>query len=164
MIFLTVGTQLPFERLVRAVDMWASRHPDIEVFAQIGDTKYEPKNMKWVRLLDPKCYNDLLSQAAVVVGHVGMGTIITGVEYGVPLVLMPRQVALGEHRNDHQIASAKQFAKLSGVSIVNNSEQLELEMDRVFSLPKCGDETDARKLSVSQTLIERIERFVAQSS
>ena len=35
MIFATVGTQLPFDRLIAAVDRWAGTRPGREVFAQI---------------------------------------------------------------------------------------------------------------------------------
>ena len=35
-IFATVGTQLPFDRLIRGLDSWAECNPEVEVFAQIG--------------------------------------------------------------------------------------------------------------------------------
>ncbi len=38
MIFVTVGEQLPFDRLVRAVDEWAAASGK-EVFAQIGNSE-----------------------------------------------------------------------------------------------------------------------------
>ena len=44
MIFVTVGTQLPFDRLVRAVDAWAAEHPQVDVFGQIGPASFRPKH------------------------------------------------------------------------------------------------------------------------
>jgi UDP-N-acetylglucosamine transferase subunit ALG13 len=49
MIFLTVGTQFPFDRLVRAVDeAFDNGAIDEEVFAQIGETSYRPRNFEQV--------------------------------------------------------------------------------------------------------------------
>jgi len=48
-IFVTVGTQLPFDRLIRGVDLWAAEHPDIPVFGQTGTIAgdgYTPKHME----------------------------------------------------------------------------------------------------------------------
>ena len=42
MIFVTVGTQLPFDRLIRAVDNWAKAAGRRDVFAQIGPASYRP--------------------------------------------------------------------------------------------------------------------------
>lgn len=36
MIFVTVGTQMPFDRLVEAVDQWASTRDRVNVFARSG--------------------------------------------------------------------------------------------------------------------------------
>jgi len=40
MILLSVGTQLPFSRLVDAVDLWAERNRDVRVVGQIGPQKH----------------------------------------------------------------------------------------------------------------------------
>ena len=42
MIFVTVGGQTPFDRLVRTVDNWALQHACSDAFAQIGDTAWRP--------------------------------------------------------------------------------------------------------------------------
>src|SRR3954470_10768842 len=41
-IFATVGTQLPFDRLVGAVDRWAATRGDRDVFAQVGARTLRP--------------------------------------------------------------------------------------------------------------------------
>ena len=56
MIFLTVGTQLPFDRLVAAVDDWCAARGESDVFGQIcdpGPDGYRPKHFEWVADLDP---------------------------------------------------------------------------------------------------------------
>ena len=46
-----------------------------------------------------------MDAAAAIVAHAGMGTILTALETGKRLLVMPRRAALGEHRNDHQLAT-----------------------------------------------------------
>ena len=65
MIFLTTGTQLPFDRLVRAVDEWAGgQEPGCEIFAQVLPAEqdpYQPKHFKTVARLSPADYADAFS-------------------------------------------------------------------------------------------------------
>ena len=42
MILVTVGTDLPFDRMVRVVDDWAGETGRRDVFAQIGEGGWEP--------------------------------------------------------------------------------------------------------------------------
>ena len=45
MIFLTVGTQFPFDRLVQCTDEFISRNGfEEEIFAQVAETSYKPRN------------------------------------------------------------------------------------------------------------------------
>lgn len=124
MIFLTVGTQLPFERLIKSMDEWTAENADVEVFAQVGETQYQAKYMATQKNLNPKEYQEKFNEASVVVSHVGMGTIISGLSIGKPMVLMPRQAALKEHRNDHQLATARKFEKFNLIDIAHSSEEL----------------------------------------
>ena len=43
-IFVTIGSMFPFDRLIRAMDAWAAAQPErrVELLAQIGDGGYEP--------------------------------------------------------------------------------------------------------------------------
>ncbi len=58
-----------------------------------------------------------MQAATAIVAHAGMGTILTALEMGKPLLVMPRRAALGEHRNDHQLATASRFAELGRVKV-----------------------------------------------
>jgi len=110
MIFLTVGSEFPFDRLVQAADdLAAVIAPDEQIFAQIGDGKYVPKNMQWATHLDRESFDKYLQQSRAVISHAGMGTIIKCMELQKPLLVVPRQKRFGEHVNDHQIGSAKAF-------------------------------------------------------
>lgn len=123
MIFLTLGTQLPFDRLVRALDGWCATRARDDVFGQIADPGpdgYRPQHFDWVAHLAPEAYRARFAAADLIVAHAGMGSIITAMELGKPIVLMPRRADLGEHRNDHQMATAKRFAERPGIRVVQD--------------------------------------------
>jgi exopolysaccharide biosynthesis glucuronosyltransferase PssE len=117
-IFLTVGTQLPFDRLVKAVDAWAAHHPEQPIFGQIADpgpAGFRPKNIDWVADLDPAEFEARFRAASHIVGHAGMGTIIGALGAGKPLLVMPRRAHLGEQRNDHQFATVQRLCARPGI-------------------------------------------------
>ena len=107
MIFVTVGSQLPFDRLIKAVDEMVPEFGDNEVVAQVYDMKYEPRNIRTVEFLTPIEYQSYISQADLVISHAGMGTILTVSELGKPLIVFPRSGDLKETRNNHQVATCR---------------------------------------------------------
>lgn len=123
MIFLTVGEQLTFDRLVQAVDDWA-RDEQVEVVAQIGPTKLVPCYLQHQPSFPQKEYRCLFERADCVVAHAGMGTIITAVELNKPLLVMPRLQAFNEHRTDHQLATAQRFSRLPIVTVAWDESEL----------------------------------------
>lgn len=129
MIFATVGTQLPFDRLIIALDNWGRLNPDVEVFAQIGRGDYQPQHISWTREVDPQKFRDLMDQCDTVVAHAGMGTIITAMELGKRVIVMPRRASLGEHRNEHQLATAARLEHLNGLQVVQEAEGLERALE-----------------------------------
>ena len=89
MIFVTVGTQLPFDRLVRAMDEWAARHHRNDVFAQIGPANaYRPRHVQWSNFIPAPEFRRWMERADLVVSHAGMGTIISALELGAPILLI----------------------------------------------------------------------------
>ncbi len=132
MIFLTVGAQMPFDRLVAGVDAWAARH---DVFAQIGLTEWRPAHMDWTALLDPGDFRQRLFEADAVITHAGMGTILTALEFGKPTVVMPRRGDLLETRNDHQFGTARVFAEAGLVAAAFNHKQLIDILGRLQDVP-----------------------------
>ena len=64
MIFLTVGTQFPFDRLVKSVDLaFDGGLIDEEIIAQIGESSYKPHNFNWVDSLDKDMFDKRLREA-----------------------------------------------------------------------------------------------------
>lgn len=128
MIFLTTGTQLPFDRLVQAVDEWAEvTQPDYEIFGQVlspSDNPYRPRNFETTTRLSPAEYAGIFSKARLIISHAGMGTILTALTEGKQICIMPRQVKYGEHRNDHQLATVERLGDHPGLHKARDEHDL----------------------------------------
>lgn len=143
MIFLTVGTQLPFDRLVRAVDSWAAQNPHHEVLGQIADPGpdgYRPAHFSWTEHLAPDAFERRFAAASCIVGHAGMGTIIGALGRRKPLLILARRAHLKEHRNDHQQATAQRFGNRPGITVATESTELPACLDRLLSGDDAGPE------------------------
>ena len=125
MIFLTVGTQFPFDRLVKAIDDWLDDHPlDEEVFAQIGESVYKPRHFDAVVSLDKSAFDRRFQDASGVISHAGMGTITMALDNGKALLAMPRLKKHGEVVSDHQVALAEQFEALGHLLVARDETEL----------------------------------------
>lgn len=124
MIFVTVGAQMAFDRLVRTVDSWAGTRDKRDVFAQIGPTDFQPANIQWASFLSPDEYKERYEAADCIVAHAGTGSIITALQYGKPIVIMPRRATLRETRNDHQIATSERFRRFDSVTVALDEHEL----------------------------------------
>lgn len=134
MILLSVGTQIPFDRLVIAVDKWACKRGRDDVRAQIGSSKYKPVALQPFGLIDPEAFLQLQREASVIVSHAGMGSIITALEMGKPIIIMARDHNMGEHRNAHQFATAARFMNTPGVYVAKDENELITYLDRMGTL------------------------------
>jgi UDP-N-acetylglucosamine transferase subunit ALG13 len=123
-IFVTVGSQMPFDRLVRAADAWAAAHPQVRCVAQIGMSEFKPQSMESMVTVSPSDFRQLLCEARLIVAHAGMGTVLSALEYDKPIVLMPRWGRLRETRNDHQVATARWLESKRGVYVAPDENDL----------------------------------------
>jgi UDP-N-acetylglucosamine transferase subunit ALG13 len=156
MIFVTVGTQLSFDRMVRTIDQWAGEHSYGDAFAQIGPAKYRPKRIPWAEFLDADEFRRKIEQADLVVAHAGMGSILTALELGKPIIVMPRLAAFREHRNDHQLATAKRLLAQGRVTVAFDEYQLLEKLSR-FKMLRPAERI---QVHASSTLLETIRAFV----
>jgi UDP-N-acetylglucosamine transferase subunit ALG13 len=148
LIFVTVGTQLPFERLVRAADIWAAEHSE-EVFIQTGETVYLPAHCRFQAHVNPPEWEALFQQARLVVSHAGMGTILKSLDCAKPLIVMPRQAKLNEHRNDHQLATASQFGHIASICVVHDDMALQKALSEPF-------EAQLNVIEANQNLVQLV--------
>ncbi len=156
MIFVTVGTQGQFDRLVRTVDEWASVRGRPDIFAQIGPSDYRYEHIHVTRFIDPSEFRRRVESASLVIAHAGMGSIITALELGKRILVMPRRASLGEHRNDHQVATAKRFAEQGRIEVAFNEQELVSKLDQ---LEVSGD-SQRLDAQASPHLIEAIRTFI----
>ena len=129
MIFVTVGAQMPFDRLVGWVDDWAVGRERDDVVAQIGPSEYAPRRLRVIPFMTPPEFRARLEEADVVVAHAGMGSILNALELGKPILVVPRHGDAGETRNDHQIATASRLEAEGLVRVADTPEEFERALD-----------------------------------
>lgn len=145
---------MPFDRLVRAMDAWAEGRTD--VVAQIGESTYVPKNLRWTRFLDPEAFRRHYVEARLVVAHAGTGSIITALQAGKPIIVMPRKAALRETRNDHQSATAERFRRLRYVMVAQDETELVAQLTRLDAV----EPAEAIGPHASRALTESLRAFI----
>jgi UDP-N-acetylglucosamine transferase subunit ALG13 len=123
-ILATVGTQVPFDRLIQAVDEISPRLA-IPAFAQIGVSTYQPRHIDYLPTMRPADFEAKFKAASVIVAHAGIGTVLGALRHKKPIILMPRRASLGEHRNDHQLATCAQLKDRPGIYIAETAVDLE---------------------------------------
>jgi len=155
MVFLTVGTQFPFDRLVQAVDKACSEGLiDEEVFAQIGETSYKPRNFESVPSLGKKLFDERLKQASGVISHAGMGTIAMAIDNNKPLLVMPRLRKYNEVVNDHQVAIARRFSELGHILVAYDVDDLAVGVRQLKNfIPR-------KRQASPHAIADRIRRFL----
>jgi UDP-N-acetylglucosamine transferase subunit ALG13 len=155
-IFVTVGSQEPFDRLIRAVDEWAGLRARSDVFAQIASSQLRPQHIEFTQFLEPPEFNQVMQEARVIVAHAGMGSIISALELGKPIVVMPRRADFRETRNDHQVATSERFGAQGRIIVANNEQDLPGKLDHALTL---GD-TARIQAQASPRLIATIRAFL----
>lgn len=157
MIFVTVGAQTPFERLIRAVDEWALLRKRSDVFAQIGSSDFRAKKIETAHYISPEDFRRRVEAATVIVSHAGMGSIITALEFAKPIIVMPRRADLKETRNDHQFATAKHFDHHARITVALDEIALIDKLDQ-FRAP--SDALSAIEPHASPQLIAVLRGFI----
>lgn len=134
MIFATVGTQLPFDRMISALDEWKLSHSKEKIFAQIGQAGSTPSNIEFAHSVSPSQFERCVADCNLVVAHAGMGSVLTALKARKPLIIMPRRASYGEHRNDHQLATARKLSRLPGISVALDEDELLQQLNAPLSL------------------------------
>ena len=141
MIIVTVGMQLGFDRLIAAMDALA---PELAmpVIAQTGRGSYKPQYMEARVKIAPAEFEALMGEAQLIVAHAGIGTVLTAARCRKPILLMPRRADLGEHRNDHQLATVGKLAGRPGILVAADESEL---------APRIAEGLAMRELSTTQS-------------
>jgi beta-1,4-N-acetylglucosaminyltransferase len=157
MIFLTIGTQYPFERLVKAVDEACAQGIfEEEIFGQIGKSTYQPRHFTCTGSLDNGRFNDCVSLSTAIIGHAGVGTISIALKHNKPLLTMPRLARYREHVNDHQVGLARKFEGAGHILVAYSQEELPEKMRQL------RDFVPQQRECQRQMVVSRIENFLRQ--
>ena len=135
MILVTIGLMYGFDRLIKEMDKIAGR-VDEAVIMQIGETTYKPKNAEYFRFTSNEEIDRLYEDARVVVCHAGVGSILTALEHGKPVIAVPRRKKYGEHVDDHQLEIARELEKERMITVVCDVGDLENVLDDVSTVSK----------------------------
>ncbi len=114
MILVTVGTHtMPFDRLLRAVDqLHATNMVDTaEVTVQAGTSTYRCRGCRQFAYCTGPEFDALLDQAALVISHGGIGTLLRALRQRRRVIAIPRLRRYGEHHNDHQVEICTELAR-----------------------------------------------------
>ncbi len=162
MIFLTVGSELPFDRLVKAVDQWCGNNKQQKIFGQIGQADpdgYRPLHFDWKEFMPPDVYHQKYDEAELIIGHAGMGSIITALVKAKPILIMPRRSIYRETRNNHQVATASKFSERKGVFVAKDETAVSDMLDKWNNIRDTIEMESARPYA-DERLIKTIRDFI----
>ena len=164
MILVTVGSQLRFDRLARAMDGWCERSCRSDVFGQLGDPGadgYRPQHFPWQPFLSLPELERLMDDADLIVAHAGMGSIISALTRAKPIMIMPRRAIFGETRNDHQQATAMRFSGRPLIYVASDETVLDATIDAALTAQRT---TSLERLSAfaDPGLINGLRRFILE--
>lgn len=120
MIFVTIGTSEPFDRLLAPLAGLEAE----ELLVQHGDSGIELQNARMVSYLE---FDELVAAirgARAVVAHAGVGTILTALAEGKRPLVVPRRREHGEAVDDHQVVLARRLAESGLVTVVDDPAEL----------------------------------------
>lgn len=161
MIFVTVGSQMPFRRLVRAMDEWAGLNRDVDVLAQVGrDPDFQPAVLHCLVSVSPLRYAELVRECELMVAHAGMGSVLTALEHGKPMILMARRGALAETRNDHQLATLRWLRDKPGIYAAEEENDLKAALDRWRRRGLSAPPPPIQDSASLQGLVTRLRSFI----
>ena len=120
MIFVTIGTTEPFDRLLRALGSLTEQ----ELVVQCGDSRARPDRATCVDYVSFDELVGYMRAATVVVSHAGVGTIMAAVREGKRPIVVPRRSIFGEAVDDHQVELARRLDELGLVTCVEDPSAL----------------------------------------
>ncbi|MDB5010141.1 MAG: glycosyltransferase family 28 protein [Mucilaginibacter sp.] len=158
MIFVTAGTQLPFDRLIKTIDEIASEFTDTHFVAQALESDYKAKNIEVLKFISPTDFNSYIDNAELIISHAGMGTIISALVKQKPIIVMPRLTKYNEHRNEHQLGTSKKMDSLGYVDVVYDEQELIIKFRHMW--PKNLKPRNRIGEAASEEIINSINNFI----
>lgn len=135
MIFITLGSQkFQFNRILKKVDELIIDGTITDtVFAQIGNSDYEPQNYSYKRFLDREEFAQKQAECDVLITHGGTGAIIGALKKGKKVIAVPRLAKYGEHVDNHQLQLLHQFDEMHLIEPCYDVENLGDAYHNIFT-------------------------------
>ena len=155
--FVTVGTVMPFDRLVKAVEQLQKDGllPE-RIVAQVGDGGYHPQGWETHERLSFAQVQAILEQADLVFCHGGTGSLVTGCRAACRVVAMPRAARRGEHYDDHQEEIVTAFAERGLIHYAREADEL------ADALAKARAAEPIRATTDPDLLVSRLRQMMAE--
>ena len=137
LVLVTVGTDaFPFDRLIRWVDSWLAKGAAgrVRCIVQHG-TAQPPKHADARALLDFPDFEELVSQADVIVTHGGPGTIVLCADREKKPIVVARLPEYGEVVDRHQVPFARRLDAEGDIALAESEEALHSTLDRFLADP-----------------------------
>ncbi len=156
MIFISVGSQkFQFNRLLAEIDRLIENNTITdEVFAQIGNSDYKPRNYKYVDFMTQDDFNKLIEKSDIIITHGGTGVIINSIKKGKKVIAIPRLSKYKEHVDDHQIQLINEFKVLNLIEAIHEVDELEK------AIKKIKEKRYNKYISNTSKIVESIEKFL----
>jgi UDP-N-acetylglucosamine transferase subunit ALG13 len=114
--------------------------------------------MPYARLVTRREFTEKMLSADMIVAHAGMGSVISAMEMGKPVVLVPRVFEWGEHTTDHQMATARWLEGRPGIHVCMRDEDLGATIAHVLEQQQTGE---AMPRAAPEPFIQKIRDFIA---
>ncbi|HHB82602.1 MAG TPA: hypothetical protein ENK61_03925 [Devosia sp.] len=155
MILLCVGNLHPFNRLVRAVDMWAINNPGTKIFAQIGQTEFSPDNIDSIKdFPTDEAREEKFKMADLLVCDLSIDLLLLASKNQLPVLALPRLSIFGEESGIAQTNLAEHLLSDDFIRIARD----EAELQTMLSLPRkpLNSTADNKPNSLKNNLIQTI--------
>jgi UDP-N-acetylglucosamine transferase subunit ALG13 len=153
MILVAVGaSQFPFDRLLRALDALPGGEA---LVVQHGPSAVRPANARCLKFVPMDTLAELVREARVVITHAGVGSILLSLTNGKRPLVVPRLRAFGETVDDHQLESARRFAQVGLVQLVEDPAELTAAV-------RTADESDGEPIEVggAGSLVQELSDYL----
>lgn len=134
LLFATVGTILPFDRLSQMVfELKREGRIAETVILQTGRGARKFETVDGLDVVEELPFAEvdrILARASLVVGHAGTGSMITALARGCRVVTVPRRVEFNDSYDNHQLQIAETFAERGLVQVAEDKEALAAALDR----------------------------------
>lgn len=160
LIFTTVGSRdYPYDRLfIKLDELYDQGILTEEMFAQIGSTKYRPRNFEFENYISPDEFMEKIQEADIILSHGASGSIMKALRAEKKIIGVSRLKKYGEHLNDHQVECNEAFAN-NNLIIMADPELSDLE----DCFQKIYEHKDNLRLWVNEdplAIVNLIDQFI----